>query len=494
MGEVYRASDTRLDRTVAIKVLPSHLSASAQGRQRFDREARALSGFSHPHICTLYDVGHEGGVDFIVMEFLEGESLAARLEKGSLPTADVLRYAVQIADALDKAHHQGVIHRDLKPGNIVLTKSGAKLLDFGLAKATANVVAAIAETASLGQSEQAQPITSEGTIVGTFQYMAPEQLEGKQADARTDIFAFGAVLYEMATGRKAFSGKSQATIIAAILSAEPVPISSLQPMTPPAIDRVVKTCLAKDPDERFQTAHDLKLQLQWIVEAGSQAGVPAPVAKRRRTRERLAWAVAGAAMLGLVVLGGRTVSHLREKPEIVPTLRFQFSLPEKVNFRAYDGPVVSPDGARLAFSALAGDGTAHIWVRRLDSLSTEMLPGTEGAYSPFWSDKSNSIGFFADGKLKRIDLSGGASQILCDAPGGATGAWNRDGVILFLQKPRSGLYSISAAGGEPKPATELDPLGQETAHLAPVFLPDAHHFLTRLGILRMHSKEARPLM
>lgn len=270
MGEVYRARDTRLDRTVAIKVLPGHLSASAQGRQRFEREARALSSFSHPHICTLYDVGHENGVDFLVMEFLEGDSLAARLARGPLSTEDVLRYGVQIADALDKAHRQGVIHRDLKPGNIVLTKSGAKLLDFGLAKATANVVAAaIAETVSVGQSEPAQPITGEGTIVGTFQYMAPEQVEGKPADARTDIFAFGAVLYEMATGRKAFSGKSQATIIAAILSAEPAPISSLQPMTPPALDRIVKTCLAKDPDDRFQTAHDLKLELQWIAEAGS---------------------------------------------------------------------------------------------------------------------------------------------------------------------------------------------------------------------------------
>jgi serine/threonine protein kinase len=488
MGEVYRARDTRLERTVAIKVLPGHLSSSAQGRQRFEREARALSSFSHPHICTLYDVGHENGVDFLVMEFLEGESLAARLEKGPLPTTEVLRYAVQIADALDKAHRQGVIHRDLKPGNIVLTKSGAKLLDFGLAKAATNVVAAaIAETVSLGQSAQVQPITSEGTIVGTFQYMAPEQLEGKPADARTDIFAFGAVLYEMATGRKAFSGKSQATIIAAILSSEPPPISSLQPMTPPALDRVVKTCLAKDPDERFQNAHDLKLQLQWIAEAGSQAGVPTPIAKRRRTRERLAWSLAATAILALGVFGGWTVSHFGEKPEIGQAVRFQFSLPAKVNFRSADWPVISPDGARLAFSAIAGDGTAHIWVRRLDSLSTEMFPGTEGAFSPFWSPDSKSIGFFAEGKLKRLDLSGGAPQILCDAPGGLTGAWNRDGIILFghLLTPGGAspianggpLYSLSAAGGETKPATEIDQSRQETTHFSPKFLPDGRHFL-----------------
>src|SRR5712691_9013973 len=285
MGEVYRARDTRLDRTVAVKVLPEHLSSNPQLRERFDREAKAISSLSHPHICPLYDVGHQDGVDFLVMEYLEGETLAHRLKKGPLAADQTLQVAIQITDALDTAHRHGVIHRDLKPGNIMLTKSGAKLLDFGLAK----VRAAEAVAGMTAMATQTTPLTGEGTILGTLQDMAPEQLEGAEADARTDIFALGTLIYEMATGRKAFEGKSQASLISSIMSAEPQPISAVQPMAPPALDRVVKSCLAKDPDDRWQTAHDVQLQLKWIAEGGSQAGVPAPLVARRKGRERLAW-------------------------------------------------------------------------------------------------------------------------------------------------------------------------------------------------------------
>src|SRR5713226_9455328 len=287
MGEVYKARDTRLDRTVAIKVLPEHLSSNPQLRERFEREARAISSLSHPHICPLYDVGHQDGVDFLVMEYLEGETLAHRIKKGPLPPEQVLQYAIQITDALDTAHKHGVIHRDLKPGNIMLTKTGAKLLDFGLAKM--RVAEAAAGMTAL--PTQTTPLTGEGTILGTLQYMAPEQLEGKEAAAPTDIFALGAVIYEMATGLKAFTGKSQASLISAIMSAEPLAISTLQPLAPAALDHVVRTCMAKEPEARWQTAHDILLQLKWIAEAGSHAGIAKPIISRRKSRELLAWAL-----------------------------------------------------------------------------------------------------------------------------------------------------------------------------------------------------------
>src|SRR6267378_213672 len=268
MGEVYKARDARLDRVVAIKVLPAHLADRAELRERFEREARTIASLNHPHICTLFDIGQQDGVDYLVMEYLEGETLAHRLLKGSLPLEQVLQYAIEISDALDKAHHKGVTHRDLKPGNIMLTKTGTKLLDFGLAKLKQEVAPANVQLSQLATADE--PLTAKGTIVGTLQYMAPEQLEGKEVDARTDIFAFGTVIYEMATGKKCFEGKSQASLIAAILQINPPPISSLQPMTPPALDRVVKRCVAKESDERWQSANDLTNELKWIAEGGSQ--------------------------------------------------------------------------------------------------------------------------------------------------------------------------------------------------------------------------------
>ena len=308
MGEVYRARDTRLDRTVAVKVLPAHLAASPDRRQRFEREAKAISALSHPHICVLHDIGQHDGVDFLVMECLEGETLADRLKKGALPLDQVLRYGIEIAGALDMAHRHGVVHRDLKPGNVMLTKSGAKLLDFGLAKLRAPDAPASAASELSGLATGEKPLTAEGSIVGTFQYMAPEQLEGKEPDARADLFAFGAMLYEMATGQRAFKGKSQASLIAAILASEPPPISSLQPLTPLALDRVVAACLAKDPDERWQSAHDLLRELRWTQEAGEGSAGPSVVPRHLR-RERTGWVAVAIAAVGLGGLGGLPVAR-----------------------------------------------------------------------------------------------------------------------------------------------------------------------------------------
>ena len=280
MGEVYRAKDTRLGREVAIKVLPQHLSSNPEIRARFEREAKTVSSLNHPHICTLYDVGREGDTDYLVMELIEGETLAARLTKGALPLADVLKFGGQVADALDRAHRAGVMHRDLKPGNVMLTKSGAKLMDFGLARASG-----LGTTSELTSSPTiAGPLTAEGTILGTFQYMAPEQLEGQESDSRADLWALGCVLYEMATGRRAFDGKSQASLIAAVMHTQPAPVSQVSSMSPPALDSLVAACLAKDPADRIQSAHDVKLQLSWIAAGGSQTGVPAPVVARRKSR------------------------------------------------------------------------------------------------------------------------------------------------------------------------------------------------------------------
>ncbi len=436
MGEVYRARDTRLDRTVAIKILPAHLATSPERRQRFEREAKAISALMHPHICVLHDVGQHDGVDYLVMEYLEGETLADRLRKGALPLEQVLRYGVEIAGALDVAHRHGIVHRDLKPGNVMLTKSGAKLLDFGLAKLRApdTPVSAASDLSDLATGEK--PLTAEGSIVGTFQYMAPEQLEGKEPDARADIFAFGAVLYEMATGQRAFTGKSQASLIAAILASEPPPISRLQPLSPPTLDRVVATCLTKDPDERWQSAHDLLKELTWIQEGAlGAAGLP-PAA--RVGRERIAWVAVAIAAAGL---GGFFVSRWRDATR-EPPRRIQTTLPPSAkapfDFRYGGVPVLSPDGRRVAFIAKGVDGRERLWVQPLDGPPAQALPGTEGVTYPFWSADSRTLGFFAERKLKKISASGGPPEVLCDAASGRGGAWSRDGVILFSGQPSGG--------------------------------------------------------
>jgi len=470
MGEVYRAKDTRLDRTVAIKVLPADSADNPDARQRFEREARAVSSLNHPHICVLHDVGRQDGIDFLVMEYLEGETLAARLSKGPLPIQQALQYAIRIADALAAAHRGGIFHRDLKPGNVMLTKSGAKLMDFGLAKLRISDAVQPVPNASLVPTVS-QPLTQKGTIVGTFQYMAPEQLEGKGTDARADIFAFGAVLYEMLTGRKAFEGQTQASVIGAILHATPAPLSDLQPLTPPTLDRVVNACLAKDPDERWQTAHDLKLELQWI-QTGQSAGRVGATGPNKR--ERALWAVA--TVLLLVLAAAAWITSRRSA--IAEPLWLTAAPPQGASlvFSTNQGGIaISPDGRTLAFVATS-QGTPMIWLRGLDSLVAKPLAGTEGGYYPFWSPDSRFLGFFAGGKLKKIDIRGGLPQTLCDAPEGRGGTWNRDGAIVF--GPGFGpIYRISAAGGTPAQLTSLDASRQEIQHGWPYFLPDGRHFL-----------------
>jgi Tol biopolymer transport system component/predicted Ser/Thr protein kinase len=472
MGEIYRAKDTRLDRTVAVKVLPEHLSSSAESRQRFEREAKTISQLSHPHICALYDVGNQDGVEFLVMEYLEGETLSDRLLKGALPFEQVLRFGIEIADALDKAHRQGIVHRDLKPGNVMITKSGIKLLDFGLAKAVAPVGKTSGASLTALPTQAGSNLTQEGTILGTFQYMAPEQLEGKEADARTDIFAFGCVLYEMATGQKAFSGKSQASLISSIMGSQPPAISTISPMTPPAFDRVVRTCLAKDPDDRWQTAHDVMLELKWAAEGGSAADLPAPVVARRKNRERLAWAALGVAAGALAAGLASAVLAGRSKPS--PPVRFDIAVPRNLDVGYM---AVSPDGRQLAYVLEDAPGHGTLRLRSLDSVDARMLEGTLGARAPFWSPDGRSIAFFADGKLKRLPAAGGSLQTICDGNGTGGGAWSSNGTILFSPEFGDALYRVPASGGTPVAVTKLDRERQEVFHGWPQFLPDGKRFL-----------------
>ncbi len=474
MGEVYRARDTRLDRLVAIKVLPTHLSENPALRQRFDREARAISSLSHPHICALFDVGHEEGIDYLVMEHLQGTTLARRLADGPLPVETVLRVGREIAEALAAAHRQGVVHRDLKPGNVMLTPGGAKLMDFGLAKIGQQAETATAATAAKERSEDPEsPLTAEGAVLGTFQYMAPEQIEGQEADPRSDVFALGVVLYEMATGRRAFQGRSRASLIASILKDRPEPISSLASMSPPALDRVVQACLEKDPDSRWQTAHDVALQLQWIAEGGSDAGVPRPVSRRRRSRERVAWAAVAVLGIGAALLGAREL--LREPVPAPRTVRFQ--IPPPAGLASTGSPRISPDGRYLAFDGTDSTGTTRIWIRPLSALTAHPLEGTEDARRPFWSPDSRSLAFFAGRQLKRVDLAEGLVRVILDDVYGADGTWGAEGTILFDATSGTAVRSVAAAGGLARPATRLDRESGQTGHAWPLFLPDGRHFL-----------------
>jgi serine/threonine protein kinase len=374
MGEVYRARDARLERTVAIKILPAHLSCDPLRKQRFEREAKTISSLNHPHICLLHDVGSQDGVDYLVMECVEGETLAKRLEKGALPVEQGLKFGMQIADALDKAHRSGVVHRDLKPGNIMLTATGAKLLDFGLAKPAAPPASLATLTATAAKQS---PATEQGTIVGTFQYMSPEQVEGKELDARSDIFSLGAVLYEMVTGQRAFEGKSQLSVASAILEKEPASISSVKPMTPPALDHAIRRCLAKDQEERWQTARDLMLELRWVAEEGSQASVPSPADSRSKLHERLVWA-ATAAILALITIAF-AVGFFRRGATAPEPMRLTAEIGADASLSTGYGPaaILSRDSTRLAFVALGADQTVRIYIRSLDDLHATPLSGTE---------------------------------------------------------------------------------------------------------------------
>ena len=469
MGEVYRARDTRLERDVALKVLAPALTADPDLRERFDREARAISQLSHPHICTLHDVGEQGGTAFLVMELLGGETLSARLAKGALPIDEALAIAIQIADALDTAHRRGIVHRDLTPGNVMLNKGSAKLLDFGLAKASAPAIGGAGQ--SMLPTTPAH-LTVQGAILGTFQYMSPEQLEGQEADARSDIFAFGAVLYEMLTGRKAFDGKSQASLIAAIIRSETPPVSHVRPVAPAALDRIIATCLAKDPDDRWQSARDLMRELRWVAESA-----PSPAAPRAVRSRALPWAVAvtlGVALIAVVL----TTTRAREKLVDPAVTRLSLTPPEKSKFLRTP-PAISPDGRRVVFAATTDDGKSQLWIRSLESLIAQPLADTDNAIFPFWSPDNTSVGFFAAGKLRRMNVSGGPVTTLADAPAGRGGTWSPAGIIVFAPTIYSGLYQIAASGGPVTPAVHFDP--QAPPRKFPCFLPDGRHFLYLYG-------------
>jgi len=468
MGEVYKARDTRLDRSVAIKVLPHSFADNAQLKIRFEREAKTISQLTHPNICTLYDVGNEGGVEYLVMELLEGDTLADRLARGALPMRDVLRYGREIAAALDRAHRAGVVHRDLKPGNVMITKSGAKLLDFGLAKGGS------IEISPDGATQQ-KSLTQEGTILGTFQYMAPEQLEGIEADARTDIFALGAVLYEMSTGHRAFDGKTKTSLIAAIVGGEPKPIRDLQPLTPAAFEHVIAKCLAKDPDQRWQSASDVASELEWIGGISSVEQRTVDGAKRKGRRRAALAAIATLAVIAAAI----AAAMLMRKPAAESPMVLSLAMPQHRPFEEFGQAVLSPDGGTIVFVAnmaqSASTAATQLWMRPIDRIEPRPLAGTEGATEPFWSPDGKSIGFFAGGKLKRISADGGPARMICDAPVANGGTWNRDGVIVFCSEDTGPVYRVDANGGSPLPV--IRPTAKEEGPRWPYFLPDGDHFL-----------------
>jgi eukaryotic-like serine/threonine-protein kinase len=474
MGEVYRARDTRLDRTVAIKILAGNLSSDTTRKLRFEREAKTVSALNHPNICSLFDIGSQDGIDFIVMECIEGESLAQRLERGPLPTDQVLRIGAEIAGAIGIAHRTGVVHRDIKPGNIMLTKSGAKLLDFGLARPTSAAANLASMTAT--SAEPVSPVTQEGTIVGTFQYMSPEQVEGKEVDARSDIFSLGAVLYEMLTGQRAFAGKSQLSVASAILEKDPAPIRSLQPLTPPSLDHVIQRCLAKDPDDRWQTGRDLAGELKWIASGASVSGdssssVSSAVSSHWKGSGIVGWIVAG--VLGALLLAGALWWH--RSRAVTEAMYFSAPLP----FSAH-GVAISPDGHTIAVVGFKADERKNlIWLYQAGSRDAKPIEGTENANFPFWSPDGKSLGFFADGKLKRVDVAGGPAQTLADSPNGRGGSWSSDGTIIFTPSGEMniGINRISAGGGAATPMTHVDPALHETSERWPVFLPDGKHYI-----------------
>jgi len=474
MGEVYRAKDTRLDRLVAVKVLPAHLSSHPELRQRLEREARAVSSLSHPHICTLFDIGHHEGIDYIVMEHLEGETLDGRLKRGPLPFPELMRAAIEIAGALDRAHRSGIIHRDLKPSNVMMTKSGTKLLDFGLAKGMGLASAPSNLTAS---PTLTSPLTAEGAIVGTFQYMAPEQLEGKEADARSDLFALGALIYEMATGTRAFSGITQASVIASILKEEPRPIRASVPDCPDPLDRLVRQCLAKDPDERIQSAHDVRLQLEGIAEGGaspveSQAAAGRPAATR--TRERVAWGVAALAALAAIAVAGSAMFKTEAQP--LPVIA---SIPAPSGAAIQSnlvGLAVSPNGRQIVFAAHGSAGNG-LWVRSLDSPKARLLAGTEDAECPFWSPDGRSIGFYANGMLRKLDLAGGQSDALVPMSICLGASWAPDGSIVYVPDRYVAIMRIPAPGGAPVALAVPGATQGKRIFSQPSLLPDGRHIL-----------------
>ncbi len=478
MGEVYRATDSRLNRTVAIKILSDESAADADRRERFEREAKAISALDHPNICPLYDVGEHEGTYFLVMPCLEGQTLADRLAKGALQPDHAIGYAIEIATALDAAHRHGIIHRDLKPGNIMLTKTGVKLLDFGLAKLKkASGPLTYSGIANLAGNTTQATGTGIGTLLGTMPYMAPEQVEGRDVDARSDIFSLGAVIYEMLTGQRAFKGDSPASVIGAILKDEPVPIATLQPLTPALLGHVVSVCLAKDPDERWQSASDIARELKWVAHADTHSAAPTTA----RASTRGFWTGAAAAAISVVALAAAAWPALRGTPAPSEVIRFRLEPPPGAMFVRTQASVpipivsISPDGRQIAFIAAEAGRQGSVWIRTIDDVMVRPLPGTENAQDMFWSPDNQWIGFFADGRLKRADVASGTVQDLCEAsfnPRGGT--WNADGTILFGDAG-SAIRRVSATGGEVRAITTVSE--GSSSHRWPSFLPDGRHFL-----------------
>jgi serine/threonine protein kinase/Tol biopolymer transport system component len=488
MGEVYRALDTRLDRIVAIKVLRSHFSQDKERKRRLEREARAVSSLNHPHICTLHDIGRQDDIDFLVMEYLVGETLAQRLKKGPLPVDEMLRFTMEITDALDKAHRQGVIHRDLKPSNIMLTKTGTKLLDFGLAKRQKQDLP-VAQSGISDEMTNTATLTARGTILGTLQYMAPEQLEGKEADARTDIFALGAVIYEMATGKKAFEGESPARLMSAILDREPASVSRLRPEIPAMLDSVIHACLEKDPDERWQNARDLTKQLKWIDEGILVSQAPAQAKARFPGRERLAslMSVILSALAVGIVVGAVTTSLWMPRPELSrtqtpgPLIRTVIDLPSSAALAlARSGTVaLSPDGRRLAYLGQSASGTM-VYLRDVGGFTVTPVAGTEGAIDAFFSPDSRWLGFLTTDKVKKVSFDGGAPVTLCNASAPARASWTRDNAIYFDENPGAAgqISRVAASGGTPTLAV---PASGEARRTFNQMLPDGRAALVTLS-------------
>jgi Tol biopolymer transport system component len=477
MGDVYKALDSRLGRTVAFKVLKIGLAREATLRQRFDREAKIISGLSHPHICSCFDIGEVDDTAFLAMEYVDGQTLADHLHRGPLPFEQLMRYAIQIASALDEAHRRGIVHRDLKPSNIMLTgqkgRLSVKVLDFGLAKV---VDLGIEAGINPDGTTLTETLTGRGQLLGTPKYMAPEQLEGREVDARTDIFAFGTILYEMATGKRAFDGKTPASVIASILGSEVPPLPAPKPseggcMAVQALDRVIHFCLAKDPDNRWQSVRDLMSELEWIRDCRASFDA-ADRERRRRPSEWLAWVLAACG----VVAGIAGLSyHVATSAPPAATVRFQVLPPQG---RALEGSIaVSPDGTKLAFASIGIDGTTSLWVRDLEALAARQLPGTEGALHPFWAPNGRSLGFFAAGKLKTIRVAEGPPHVLCDVFHPRGGSWSSQGFIVFAPNVGDHLYRVPDSGGTPEPATELNGNRMESSHQWPHFLPDGRRFL-----------------
>jgi Tol biopolymer transport system component len=463
MGDVYRAHDVRLNRDVAVKTLKGPFT------ERFEREAQAISALNHPNICTLYDVGQHDGSGYLVMEFIEGKPIA-----GPMPLDQAVAAGIQICEALHAAHKKGIVHRDLKPANIMVTKAGIKLLDFGLAKLAGPTSGVMPLSGVNSAAEQATlaALTGSHTVVGTPQYMAPEQIEAREVDARTDIFAFGCVLYELLTGQRPFDGQSPSTVMAAILATKPRPLEELLPLTPPALERIVARCLAKDPEDRWQSARDIASELQWVGQGGSKVGLPAMVSGRRRVREGVAWGAFAIAALGAM---GFAAAWARRAPEAPPLVRFPLIVP--ANAQNVSPPLVSPDGRNIAFAA-DSDGKRLIWIRSLDALEARPLPGTDGAYRPFWSPDSKFVGFLTPTKMKKVDIAGGPPQTICDVATQGDGSWSPSGVILFDGRAEDSLRRVSAAGGVSQPVIFAGGKAEgEPGTGWPEFLPDGHHFL-----------------